>query len=144
MMQIDTSAVIGWEDITVVLEFQHRSMAAGARYTTARLVEISPDDSLPSSLGWRQGAKCWKRTVARAYAHCSLVDQYCRETGRRVAIRRLSSVYVGYDVGQLTSCGDPAVFREQEPGAPWLRQFPQILSATTLPAPTRSAESCLR
>ena len=92
MMQIDTSAVPGWADKTIVLEFQHGENAAvGRRFTEARLVEVSADDSLPSSFGWRESVKCWKRTVAGACAHCSPADQYCRETGRRIAIRRLHS-----------------------------------------------------
>ena len=100
MMQIDTSAIPRWEGRTVVLEFQHGKEdrypdSDGRRSTSARLVEIAYELPTDGRL-WLHAPRCWKRTVAQSGASCSPEDQYCRETGRRIAIRRLNDLCRGF------------------------------------------------
>ena len=91
MMKIDTAQVPGWEGIDVVLEFQHCKPAPdGSRITEARLVQWA-DAPTGTGFGWRQKGTGWKRTVHCASARCSPSDQFCRETGRRVAVSRLAT-----------------------------------------------------
>ena len=109
MMQIDTSAVIGWADKTVVLEFEHYREDEypdhdGRRSTAVRLVEVR--DQPPRGAidyQWRECARSWKRTVAGTWASCSPRDQYNRETGRRIALRRLNAALRGTDKASLTA-----------------------------------------
>ena len=122
MMRIDTSHLAGWEDKTVVLEFEHgmvpelnqrdgtptRPELWGCRATQARLVEFRdvqvqpPADSLTANTAWRPVASGgWKRTLCQATAVCSPADQFCRETGRRVAIRKLAAIKGRATYGRL-------------------------------------------
>ena len=89
MMKLDTKDVPGWENRIVVLEFQHLPLDTdGSRTTVVRLVEHQPT---PPG-GWIEHGE-WRRKVCEAEARCSPLDQFCRETGRRVAIRRLAALH---------------------------------------------------
>ena len=99
MMKLDTSSVAGFEGSTVVLEFQHhrgrgRCRSVVPRYTYARLVEFVAGDANPPSgfagRPWVRVSGGWEATIDGAAARCSPDDQFCRETGRRVALRRLA------------------------------------------------------
>ena len=100
MMKIDTREIAGYEDRTVILEFEHDPYldADTPRYTNARLVEFvqgsnKPDD-LPGCIkGWRRTPTGWKCTLAYGVARCSQEDQFSREAGRRLALRRLAECY---------------------------------------------------
>ena len=93
MMKIDTTDVPGYEDKQVVLEFQHKKpLPNGRRNTDVRLVEVArhPSDVAGTDRTWRQTPSLnWKSTIVESGASCSPEDQYCREEGRRIAIRRL-------------------------------------------------------
>ena len=93
MMRIDTSHLAGWEDKTVVLEFEHdKADQPVARCSTVRLVEFVPgEDEPPPSAPWQKVPSGWKRVLCGANARCSPADQFCRETGRRVALRRMAA-----------------------------------------------------
>lgn len=91
MMRIKTDGLAAWNGITVVLEFQHYPpYLDGRRDTGVRLVEVSESQPRDADATWRQAKTCWKRTVYSAFASCSPLDQYCRETGRRIALCRLA------------------------------------------------------
>lgn len=93
MMKIDTSQIPGWEDRTVVLEFSHLTgrpdEKPAARWTEARLV-LASKERPGSTYGWRcTPAGWWKQTISKGRARCSNDDQFCRETGRRIALKRM-------------------------------------------------------
>lgn len=102
MMQLDTSRVAGFENSTVVLEFEHSAhephhvlyAAAYPRCSYVRIVEfVAGDDNPPSGFSgmpWVRVSGGWEATIDGAAARCSPDDQFCRETGRRVALRRLA------------------------------------------------------
>lgn len=105
MMRLDTSGIAGWEDKCVVLEFEHDTPMADydedgdvvrklPRCSTARLVEFVTGGVLPPSTTepWEKVPSGWKRRICGAVSRCSLADQFCRETGRRVALRRLAAI----------------------------------------------------
>ena len=100
MMKLDTREIAGYEARTVILEFEHDPYldADTPRYTNARLVEFAPGALVPNDLpdciaGWTRTPTGWKCTLAYGVARCSPEDQFSREAGRRLALRRLAECY---------------------------------------------------
>ena len=107
-MRIDTAGIAGWEDATVVLEFEHGPVGAdGSRCTVACLVQIA--SAPPKSKRGNPYVKIsggWKRTIWAESARCSPADTFCKETGRRVALARLArNRGVGHHPKRLESGG---------------------------------------
>ena len=102
MMKIDTTGLVGWHHKTVVLEFEHGPIGNdGSRCTEMRLVEFTSEvHAADRNTGWKQVPGGWKRTIRNETARCSPKDQFCKETGRRVALARLAGRHgVGFHVG---------------------------------------------
>ena len=122
MMQIDTSAVPRWADKTVI------GVSALPRRTSIPIatgVGRRQCDSWKCATSrpigaidyqWREGARSWKRTVAGTWASCSPLDQYCRETGRRIALRRLNAALRGTDKASLTAATIRQYFENRSRG----------------------------
>ena len=92
-MKIDTTGLHGWNDRTVLLEFEHGPVGNdGSRCTEVRLVEfVSGDCPFAAGTPWSKVPSGWKRTIWNEASRCSPKDQFCKETGRRVALARLAS-----------------------------------------------------
>ena len=102
-MQIDTDGIVGWENKTIVLEFCHLKEDIAvtdknelwlSRKTMAKLSEFSAvRPSCVVNMAWHEVKSGWKRPVAWGIARCSPEDAYCKETGRRVALRWMIRVF---------------------------------------------------
>ena len=105
-MQIDTDGIVGWEDKTIVLEFCHLKEDIAVtdknelwlpRKTMAKLSEFSAERpfllGVAADSAWYKVPSGWKRLVAWGLARCSTEDTYCKETGRRTALRWMIRVF---------------------------------------------------
>ena len=103
MMKIDTILMDRWHNKTVLLEFEHGPVGNdGSRCTEVRLVEFMSYVLMADRGSWKKVPGGWKRTIWNESSRCSPKDQFCKETGRRVALARLADRHgVGWKPPEL-------------------------------------------